>query len=363
MRTRPGMRRRAAIALWALRNPRLAGRHREWVLQEMGLERLAGLAPVRGGRLRRTPPYFLERHAQPLVDPPTVPATEAGHMRDDDVVLGLALQGEARAYPWWIMDNHHVANDAVGGQPITVLLCEMCSTGVAFDPLVDGRRLTFEQRHVFNGTITLDDRETGSVWSPYYAEAIRGRLKGTRLPLFPLQQLSWRAWRERHPETTVLAPGLGSRTGHGSEHHIGAPHIGVGMRATMARWDSRLPHNTLVLGVITERGQRAYPLDLLRERDGVAVDEIGGVPVVILADVGNGRYGALAFDRRVAGRVLSFERRPGGPTDRETGTRWSLEGRGEQGALAGTQLRFLPSHVSEWYVWAAHYPELEIAGR
>jgi hypothetical protein len=363
VRARPGMRRRAAIARWALRNPRLAVRHREWVLQEIGLERLAGLAPVRGGRLRRTPPYFLERHARPLIDPPTVPASDAAHMRDDDIVLGLALRGEARAYPWWIMDNHHLANDAVGGQPIIVLLCEMCSTGMAFDPRVDGRRLTFEQRHVFNGTITMDDRETGSVWSPYYAEAIRGRLKGTRLPLLPLQQTSWRAWRERHPETTVLGPGLGSRTGHGSDHHIGGPNVADGMRATMARWDSRLPHNTLVLGVITEGGQRAYPLDLLRERDGVAVDEIGGVPVVILADVGNGRYGALAFDRRVGGRVLSFERRPDGPTDRETGTRWSLEGRGEEGALAGTQLRFLPSHVSEWYVWASHYPELEIAGR
>src|SRR5436309_2717753 len=78
------------------------------------------------------PPWALprdvyEEHCRPLMDPEMVPASAAGHMRDDDVVLGLELDGEARAYPWWIMDNHHVANDTVAGKPVVLVLCEACS--------------------------------------------------------------------------------------------------------------------------------------------------------------------------------------------------------------------------------------------
>jgi hypothetical protein len=222
--------------------------------------------------------------------------------------------------------------------------------------------LTFEQRHIFNGTITLDDHQTGSIWSPYRAEAIRGPLLGRKLDLLPLWQMEWKAWRELHASTTVLPGELGSRTGHGSNHEIGGPGVGGGMRRSMARWDTRLPHNTLVLGVVTSGGQRAYPLELLRNREGVVNDAIGDVPIVAFGHLARGSYGAMAFDRRVGGRVLTFEPDHAGPVDLETGSRWTIEGLAVQGPLRGTGLRFVKSHVSEWYVWATNFPNLEIAG-
>src|SRR5436309_14997096 len=84
----------------------------------------------RAGMARPDPdPYLYElaplqqfRDCHPLKDPPFVPVDRAGHMRDDDDVIGICLEGDARAYPWWILDNHHVANDLVGGQPVTVVL-------------------------------------------------------------------------------------------------------------------------------------------------------------------------------------------------------------------------------------------------
>src|SRR5207248_6459418 len=123
---------------------------------------------------------------RPLMNPEMVPAADASHMRDDDVVLGFALDGEARAYPWWIMDNHHVANDTVAGKPIVIVLCEACSTGLALDPIVDDRRLTFEARYVYRGTLALWDHQTGSIWATYLGRAVRGKLKGAALHLLPL---------------------------------------------------------------------------------------------------------------------------------------------------------------------------------
>lgn len=333
----------------------------EWLLHRLGAGGLLRRQTHAGGKISPVTLFFYLTQAQPLIDPPVVPAARATHMRDDDVVLGLARGGEARAYPWWIMDNHHLANDVVGGQPAAVLLCEMCSTAVAFDPIVNGRRLTFEQLHTYNGTITLDDQETGSVWSPYLAEAIRGKMRGTRLQLLPLWQLTWRAWREMHPDTTVLAGHLGSRTGHGSRHSIGSPEVGPKFRDRLARWDPRLPHNTLVLGVVTPDAQRAYPLDLLRERGGVVNDELGGLPVVVLAPQVEGSYAALAFSRAVDGQTLSFRSGADGPVDEDTGTRWTWNGVAEAGPLAGARLPYVRSHVSEWFVWPAHFPGIQIA--
>jgi hypothetical protein len=283
-------------------------------------------------------------------------------MRDEDVVLGLTLEGDSRAYPWWIMDDHHVANDIVGGRPVAILLCEMCSTGVAFDPVVKGRRLTFGQRHTFNGTITLDDHETGSVWSPYLAMAIRGPLRGTRLDLLPVAHSEWGAWCQAHPETTVLPPELGSRTGHGSKHTIGTPLVGPSFRRRVRAWDTRLPHSTLVLGVLASGGQRAYPLDRVRAAGGVVNDDIGGEPMVVLADLTKGSYAALAFSPLVGRTRLEFRPGPGGAVDERTGSRWTFEGRAVEGPLAGSQLRFVPSHVSEWFIWAAHFDGLQIGG-
>ncbi len=78
---------------------------------------------------------------QPLMYPSLVEASKAHHMRDDDMVVGILVRDEARAYPWWIMDNHHLANDMIKETSITILFCEACSTAVAFNSVVNGARL------------------------------------------------------------------------------------------------------------------------------------------------------------------------------------------------------------------------------
>src|SRR5437879_1951452 len=109
-RGRRGVRRALHRGRALLLSPRRVRRHREWILRRLGLGR------ARDPHLLPFSPGFAEREARPLIDPPSVPAAEAGFMRDDDMVVGVAAGAEACAYPWWIMDNHHVANDVVGGR-------------------------------------------------------------------------------------------------------------------------------------------------------------------------------------------------------------------------------------------------------
>jgi hypothetical protein len=59
---------------------------------------------------------------RPLEDPRVVLAREAGYLEPDEIVLGVVVNGEARAYPKRFMNVHELANDIVGGKPIAVVV-------------------------------------------------------------------------------------------------------------------------------------------------------------------------------------------------------------------------------------------------
>ena len=64
------------------------------------------------------------RDAFPVFDDPRMlSAREAEEKRfifDRDVIIGVAHNGEAKAYPITIMGVHELGNDSIGGVPIAV---------------------------------------------------------------------------------------------------------------------------------------------------------------------------------------------------------------------------------------------------
>ena len=55
----------------------------------------------------------------PLAQSAFVKASEADFVADDDMVLAVKINNEAVAYPVRQMAYHHIAQDVVGGTPIT----------------------------------------------------------------------------------------------------------------------------------------------------------------------------------------------------------------------------------------------------
>ena len=56
---------------------------------------------------------------EPIYDPKFVTASEA-RLHPDELVLGLSVNGDSRAYPIWIMNLREIVNDNVGGVPVLV---------------------------------------------------------------------------------------------------------------------------------------------------------------------------------------------------------------------------------------------------
>jgi len=56
----------------------------------------------------------------PLNEVVPVAAADATWMEPNELVLGAVHNGEARAYPLFMMTLHHVSNDTLGGEPYLV---------------------------------------------------------------------------------------------------------------------------------------------------------------------------------------------------------------------------------------------------
>jgi uncharacterized protein DUF3179 len=80
----------------------------------------------------------------------------AAHIADIEPVISLVIGADARAYPLRILIWHEIANDTVGGAPVSVTYCPLCNTALVFERASDG--FTFD----FGTTGKLSRSTTGS---------------------------------------------------------------------------------------------------------------------------------------------------------------------------------------------------------
>ncbi|HLJ57495.1 MAG TPA: DUF3179 domain-containing (seleno)protein [Chthonomonadaceae bacterium] len=316
-----------------------------------------------------------------LDTPNMVKAADADFIEPSEYVLGVTVDGQSRAYPARFIFWHHVVNDKVTapGKPdnwFAVTYCSVCNTGIRYSLFLDGRSRRLDFFGLYNGIVTLCDRQTESVFLQAGGSYVTGPLLGKELQVEPLLDTTWGEWRRLHPDTLVMSPdsGYGSRyPPKGVVVQRGNPSFPAPFfQASLTRVDKRLPMFEMVLGVTigksgdAARSRRAYPVKSLSERGGVVDDTLADAPIAVLFDPATAS--ASAVSRRIDGRTLTFEARKGDDGkaaffDKETDTRWSIEGLGEAGPLAGKSLTRLNAHLSQWYGWFATFPETTIYGR
>ncbi len=73
--------------------------------------------PIRADEIQT----ILREDAIPAINRPYyLTATAAADIRDEEQVIGLNLQGDARAFPVATLSAHEIVNDVIGGQPVAV---------------------------------------------------------------------------------------------------------------------------------------------------------------------------------------------------------------------------------------------------
>jgi hypothetical protein len=310
----------------------------------------------------------------PIDEPkPTSQAAAEKWLLEREPVLVVELGGQVRAYPIQILIWHEIVNDTLGGRPIAVTYCPLCNSSLVFDRRVAGRLLTFGTTgNLRRSDLVMWDRQTESWWQQLSAEAVVGELTGTRLKVLPSQTLSWADYKRIHPGGDVLSRDTGVERDYGANPYAGYDKPDSEPFLFDGETDDRLPPKERVVAIFARDETVVVPFSRL-VREPVVQTEAGGRPVVVFykrgvlspldapsIDISSDVGTAAAFDARLDGRRLSFERRDGGFVDGKTGSRWDIAGRAVGGELAGERLKPVRHDQQFWFALAAFVPDARI---
>ncbi len=207
----------------------------------------------------------------------------------------------------------------------------------------------------WRGGVMVAQGRDGTLWWALTGEALEGPQKGKRLTRIPSLLTTWENWLMLHPESTAYDMFDGKK-------YKTAPlptEVSADAKASMGEIDRRLPAMQEVCGIEVGNGRYAVPLDPQEER-ACYLTNVEDQPVAVFW------YGptktAVAFSRKLDDKLLTLYADDISPEtapfkDKETGTRWTIAGRGVDGPLKGKELRWVDSIQCRWYAWSTCNPK------
>ena len=230
----------------------------------------------------------------PAADNPEVSsAEEATWLKDEDIVFGIVVNGEARAYPRRIMEVREMVNDTLGGRHLGIPYCTLCGAAQAYFtdqlPLGIDRPVLRTSGLLIRSNKVMYDVNTFSVFDTFLGKAVTGPLAKRKLQLKQASVVTtdWGTWKQAHPETTVLLEryALGRDPDFRNGRDANGPIFPVG------DVDPRLPVHEDIIGVVTASGkpvafQRSKAFLALKNGDEIAYENVrleldaGGIKAV-----------------------------------------------------------------------------------
>jgi hypothetical protein len=132
---------------------------------------------------------------------PVVISFPGTDLKSRDVVIGLTIDGTARAYPWDTLAKQSPVLDRVHGTPLLLVLGSDGKSFRVFLSRIDGKDAEFFLQ-ADNNAWTLLDNATASKWN-FQGCATSGPAQGKCLHRVPALKDYWFDWRNYHPDTTV----------------------------------------------------------------------------------------------------------------------------------------------------------------
>jgi len=158
-----------------------------------------------------------------LQKPHALPAT-AAKIDDLDEVIGVVVKGKSRAY--WLealkYPSRHIVNDVVAGAPVSVTYCDNTDCTRVYTGRDSSTPLDVNLGGLYGTEMLLKVRgvrylqATGKPFEP-----------GAGVPSlpyadYPWERTTWKAWRQRHPETDVFV-GQGGTGATSNDSESGKP--------------------------------------------------------------------------------------------------------------------------------------------
>jgi hypothetical protein len=283
-----------------------------------------------------------------LDNPELISAGDAGYLKVDDLVFGVSINGDARAYPLRIMGWHEMFNDVIGGVPVALAYCTLCGSGILFEtevgrsaPLVFG-----SSGFLYRSNKLMFDRETHTLWNQFTGEPVIGPLADSDLVLKqrPVVIAPWAEWKAQNPQTKVLT----LVTGHDRDYGSGVVYRDY-FASDALMFPTRVDETVLaqkdyVFGVRQFGAAKAWPLAAFKDQR-VINDRIGDRDLVLIGDEAGRSVRAYLREGQ------EFTLTEGALTSAD-GAVWQVT---EDGLISrGNSLERVAGHVAYWFAWSGN---------
>ncbi len=290
----------------------------------------------------------------PLKNPKMIAAGAADWLGQDDVVFGIAIDGDVRAYPKRILAWHEMFKDSIAGREMAGVYCTLCGALVLYEAAAGGVHHELgTSGFLYRSNKLMYDQATRSMWSTLTGGPVVGPLVGLGIELKWLHVVTttWREWRSRHPASQVLSLDTGYRRdyseGAAYRDYFASDRLMFGV----PRLDDRLANKAEVLALRAPRPAEeslAIAADYLVAHP-IHHDRIAGTELVVLTDASGANRVYASRDAR----FVSWDGKAGVRDQR--GAIWRMD----EARLIGPNqqsLERLPAHRAFWFGWYAAYP-------
>ena len=267
------------------------------------------------------------------------------------LVIGVTINGEAKAYPIQLIGYHHQVMDTIGNTPVMITYCTVCRTGRVFSPFINGKMESFRLVGMDHFNAMFEDATTKSWWRQATGKAIAGKLKGMALKELASKQLTLEAWLREYPRSYIMQPD----TSFKKDYEDLANYDNGTIKSALEKRDSASwKPKSWVIGVIHNYAAKAYDWnDLVKNK--VINDSIEDLPVMLIIEKDTASF--HVFDRRVSSTLLIFQKSDNDLLmDQNTHSTWSADGVCIEGPLKGERLKPVQSYQEFWHSWSTFHP-------
>lgn len=276
-------------------------------------------------------------------------------LRDSDIVIGAVVGGVARAYPvihLWYPDGH-VVNDSLAKTPIAASWCPLALSGAIYSRERAGKVLELgAMAEPDQGVLQLYDRATHERFNQVSGRAIGPTPPGEALRRLPSLLTTWGRWKALHPDTSLYVQDPPpSPPAHFNEELLA--------RVVLTS-EGPVRDRDWVVGLKGTSGTAAFLTRHLAE-NRTANESFEGRPILFFLT--EDLTTAVAWERTVDGRTLTFTAEGDRVKDAETGSTWEpMTGRAVAGPLSGRSLVRVASTTAIWHAWKTQFPDSKVFG-
>jgi hypothetical protein len=136
---------------------------------------------------------------------------------------------------------------------------------------------------LYRSNVLMYDHQTESLWLQVKRRAVTGPMTGTKLSILPSTITSWKKWKKKNPETTVLSFKTGYSRNYDRDPYESYYRNRRGMFRSFFKAGPGEEEKEIVAGVEVGDSAKAYPVSVIRQRKKMT-DTIGGKSVTFSYD-------------------------------------------------------------------------------